>query len=116
MPQRAPLSLQVGNPLGAADLMLHGNNNLRGWGQFSFPDTTLLAVRGFDPATRRYRYDVNERFGSTLPALTAVRAPVTVTAMMRFDLGPTRERQGGGPPPRGGRTPRGEEGGAARLR
>jgi hypothetical protein len=93
MPQRATLSLQVGNPLGAADLMLHGNNNLRGWGQFSFPDPNLLAVRGFDPQTQRYSYEVNQRFGSTLPALTAVRAPVTVTAIMRFDLGPTRERQ-----------------------
>ena len=93
MPQRATLSLQVGNPLGAADLLLHGNNNLRGWGQFAVPDPTLLAIRGFDPQTRRYTYDVNERFGSTQPALTAVRAPVTVTAMMRFDLGPTRERQ-----------------------
>jgi len=93
MPQRATLSFQVGNPLGAADLLLHGNDKLRGWGQFSFPDPTLLAVRGFDPQTQRYRYDVNQRFGSTQPALTAVRAPVTVTAMMRFDLGPTRERQ-----------------------
>jgi hypothetical protein len=93
MPQRATLSLQVSNPLGAADLLLHGNNNLRGWGQFAFPDPNLLAVRGFNPQTQRYSYDVNQRFGSTLPALTAVRAPVTVTAMMRFDLGPTRERQ-----------------------
>jgi Carboxypeptidase regulatory-like domain len=93
MPQRATLSLQIGNPLGAADLLLHGNDKLRGWGQFSFPDPTLLAVRGFDPQTQRYKYDVNERFGSTLPALTAVRAPITVTAIMRFDLGPTRERQ-----------------------
>ncbi|MFN2637646.1 MAG: TonB-dependent receptor [Gemmatimonadaceae bacterium] len=93
MPQRATLSFQVSNPLGAADLLLHGDNNLRGWGQFSIPDPTLLAVRGFDPATQRYRYDVNQRFGSTLPSLTAVRAPVTVTAIMRFDLGPTRERQ-----------------------
>src|SRR5438445_36866 len=93
MPQRATLSLQIGNPLGAADLLLHGNDKLRGWGQFSFPDPTLLAVRGFDPQTQRYKYDVNQTFGSTLPALTAVRAPVTVTEMMRFDLGPTRERQ-----------------------
>lgn len=93
MPQRATLSLQVGNPLGAADLLLHGNDKARGWGQFAFPDPTLLAVRGFDPQARRYTYDVNDRFGSTLPALTAVRAPVTVTAIMRFDLGPTRERQ-----------------------
>ncbi|MEA2705712.1 MAG: hypothetical protein QOH22_500, partial [Gemmatimonadaceae bacterium] len=93
MPQRATLSFQVGNPLGAADLLLHGNNNLRGWGQFSFPDANLLAVSGFDPQTKRYSYAMNQRFGSTLPSLTASRAPVTVTAMMRFDLGPTRERQ-----------------------
>ena len=93
MPQRATLSLQIGNPLGAADLLLHGNDKLRGWGQFSFPDPNLLVVRGFDAANKRYTYDVNQRFGSTLPALTAVRAPVTVTAIMRFDLGPTRERQ-----------------------
>ena len=93
MPQRATLSLQIGNPLGAADLLLHGNNNLRGWGQPVFPDPTLLAIRGFDPQSKRYLYDVNERFGSTQPALTAVRAPVAVTALLRFDLGPTRERQ-----------------------
>ena len=93
MPQRATLSFQIGNPLGAADLILHGNNKLRGWGQSAFPDPNLLAVRGFNPQTLRYTYEVNQRFGSTLPALTAVRAPVTVTAMMRFDLGPTRERQ-----------------------
>ncbi|HJP87291.1 MAG TPA: TonB-dependent receptor [Gemmatimonadaceae bacterium] len=93
MPQRATLSLQIGNPLGAADLLLHGNDNLRGWGQPAFPDPTLLAIRGFDAQSHRYLYDVNDRFGSTTPALTAVRAPVTVTALLRFDLGPTRERQ-----------------------
>lgn len=93
MPQRSSLSLQIGNPLGAFDLLLHGNENLHGWGQTAFPDPVLLAVRGFDPQSQRYKYDVNQRFGSTLPSLTAVRAPVTVTAIMRFDLGPTRERQ-----------------------
>ena len=93
MPQRATLSLQISNPLGAADLLFHDDNNLRGWGQFAFPDPTLLAVRGFDAQNQRFRYDVNQRFGATNPALSAVRAPVTVTAMMRFDLGPTRERQ-----------------------
>jgi hypothetical protein len=93
MPQRATLSLAVSNPLGAADLMLHGNDNLRGWGQTVIPDQTLLYVRGFDRTTQRYRYDVNQRFGSTNPAFTTFRQPVTVTAMLRFDLGPTREQQ-----------------------
>ena len=93
LPQRATLSFQVNNPLGAADLLLHGSDDLRGWGQQAFPDATLLYVRGFDPATQRYRYEVNQRFGATRPAVTTFRSPVTVTAQMRFDIGPSRERQ-----------------------
>jgi hypothetical protein len=93
MPQRATLSFQLSNPLGAADLLLHGSSNLRGWGQPSFPDQSLLYVRGFDPLTRRYRYEVNQRFGATNQAVGGFRLPVTLTAMMRFDIGPTRERQ-----------------------
>jgi Carboxypeptidase regulatory-like domain len=93
LPQRATLSFQVNNPLGAADLLLHGSSNVRGWGQPAAPDPTLLYVRGFDATTQRYRYEVNQRFGATRPAFTAFRAPVTVTAMMRFDIGPARERQ-----------------------
>lgn len=96
LPQRATLSFQVSNPLGAADMLLHDDSKLKGWGQSSVADPMLLAVRGFNaagPTGPQFRYDVNERFGSTRPAFSAVRNPVTVTAMMRFDLGPTRERQ-----------------------
>ena len=92
MPQRATLSLQLSNPLGAADLLLHGSDGLRGWGQPSMPDQALLYVRGFDPTEQRYRYDVNQRFGSTSTS-GMFRMPVTLTALMRFDLGPMRERQ-----------------------
>ncbi|HEX4932195.1 MAG TPA: hypothetical protein VFV33_03395, partial [Gemmatimonadaceae bacterium] len=93
MPQRATLSFNVSNPLGAADLLLHDDRSLRGWGQQPIPDASLLAVRGFDRTTGRYRYDVNQRFGATNPQFSAFRVPVTVTAMLRFDVGPTRERQ-----------------------
>ena len=93
MPQRATISFQISNPLGAADLLLHGSGNLRGWGQPTNPDPQLLYVRGFDPSTRRYKYEVNQRFGSTNQAVGAFRLPVTLTAMMRFDIGPTREKQ-----------------------
>ena len=93
LPQRATLSFAVSNPLGAADLLLHGENKLRGWGQQPSPDQSLLFVRGFDQAALRYKYDVNQRFGSSNPAFTPYRTPVTVTAMLRFDLGPTREQQ-----------------------
>ena len=93
MPQRASITFQLSNPLGAADLMFNGSRNLRGWGQQATPDPALLYVRGFDPATQRYRYEVNQRFGSTSPSGSAFRTPVTLTAMFRFDLGPMRERQ-----------------------
>ena len=92
MPQRATLSFQVSNPLGAADMLVNGSGNLKGWGQPSFPDQQLLYVRGFDPQAQRYRYEVNQRFGSTNQS-SGFRVPVTLTAMMRFDVGPTREKQ-----------------------
>ena len=93
LPQRANLSFNVSNPLGAADLMLHGENNLRGWGQQPFLDQSLLYVRGFNPTTKRYSYEVNQRFGATNPQFNSFRTPVTITAQLRYDIGPTRERQ-----------------------
>ena len=93
MPQRASLSFQLSNPLGAADLLLHGQSHTHGWGQSATPDASLLYVRGFDPQTRQYQYEVNPRFGATNPQYTTFRSPVTLTAMLRIDVGPTRERQ-----------------------
>jgi hypothetical protein len=94
MPQRAQLRFQLGNPLGAIDLLTHGAANVRGWGQTTTPDATLLYVRGFDPETKRFKYEVNQRFGSTRPQQSVNRsAPVTVTALVSLDLGPARERQ-----------------------
>jgi hypothetical protein len=93
LPQRANLTFNVSNPLGAADLLLHGQDNLRGWGQQIFVDPTLLYVRGFDPVARQFKYEVNQRFGATNPQFQQFRAPVTVSMMLRYDVGPTRERQ-----------------------
>jgi hypothetical protein len=93
LPQRASLSIQVANPLGAADLVLHGSGNLHGWGQAPLPDPRLLIVRGFDPLASRFLYDVNQRFGSSNQSVSPVRNPVAITLSLRIDLGPTRERQ-----------------------
>jgi hypothetical protein len=93
MPQRAQIQFSLSNPLGAADLAVNGSRNLRGWGQSFSPDQALLYVRGFDPASQRYRYEVNQRFGATRPAFNTLRNPVVLTASLRFDVGPTRERQ-----------------------
>jgi hypothetical protein len=80
-------------PIGAVDRLLHGESGLRGWGQASIPDPQLLYVRGFDAQAQRFRYEVNQRFGNVRPQASAFRSPVTLTAMLRVDLGPTRERQ-----------------------
>ncbi len=93
MPQRATLSFQVSNPLGAADLLLHGVNHTHGWGQTPMPDPSLLYVRGFNEQTQSFEYQVNQRFGATNPQLTPYRSPVTLTAMLRVDVGPSQERQ-----------------------
>lgn len=93
LPQRASVSLNVSNPLGAADIVMHGENRLHGWGRSAIPDPALLYVDGFDPATRAFRYQVNPRFGSTSPRVQQLRAPVIVTLSVRIDLGPSRERQ-----------------------
>jgi hypothetical protein len=93
LPQRTSVSLQLSNPLAAADLAFHGESKLHGWGQPSAPSSQLFFVRGFDAANRRFRYDVNERFGTTDGTQMWFRAPITLTAIVRVDVGPPRERQ-----------------------
>jgi hypothetical protein len=98
LPHRMGLSFSVSNPLGAADMLVHGESNMHGWGQSPQPDATLLSVRGFDStsssnATPRFRYEVNQRFGSTSLQNTLARNPVRIVMQARMDLGPTTERQ-----------------------
>jgi hypothetical protein len=93
MPQRANISFQISNPLAAADVMMHGEDHLHGWGQPFVPNSQLLFVRGFDPVTQTYKYEVNQRFGATALSQSSIRAPVTLTALLRVDVGPARERQ-----------------------
>src|SRR6185436_909773 len=81
------------NPLAIADLILHGDQNTRGWGQDIQPDQNLLFVRGFDAAAREFSYSVNDRFGSTRPQQSASRSAAFVSINVNFDIGFTRERQ-----------------------
>lgn len=91
--RRVNLALNLANPLGGLDQMLHGSR-LRGWGAPALPDPVLYQVRGFDPAAGRFRYAVNPRFGDTRPAATVLRAPFRLTLDVRLDLGrPLPEQQ-----------------------
>lgn len=93
LPQRTTLTFTISNPIGAADLLMHGESKLHGWGQTPFLDQSLLFVRGFDATAQRYKYEVNQRFGSTRAAQTLSRTPVVLTMQMSFDMAPTRDWQ-----------------------
>jgi hypothetical protein len=80
------------NPLGGLDQLLHGAA-LHGWGTAALPDPVLYNVRGFDPATRRFTYEVNPRFGDTRSSLAMLRTPFRITLDVRIDLSAPSERQ-----------------------
>jgi hypothetical protein len=81
------LELTLTNILGGLDQMLHGSDNLRGWGAPAAPDQTLLQVRGFDPATQQFRYEVNSRFGETRHLERLLRRPTVLRLEARVGLG-----------------------------
>ena len=90
--RRFTLQIQVQNGLVGLDQLLHGDN-LHGWGQPVIPDRTLLFVRGFDPATNTFKYQVNEHFGTQTGANSAFRVPFQLGLTGRMTLGQDPARQ-----------------------
>lgn len=80
-------TLHLTNPLGGLDQLLHGSDHLQGWGGTALPDPTLYTVRGFDPASKRFTYEVNPRFGSTRAQQQLARVPFRVTLDVMINLG-----------------------------
>jgi hypothetical protein len=74
------------NVLGGIDQLVHGSNGLRGWGSQPFVDPVLLVPHGFDPATKRFAYNVNPRFADSRPMNTLTRNPFRITIDFSFDL------------------------------
>lgn len=91
--RRVQLSLSFNNALAGIDQLVHGADNLHGWGQNAFADPTLLYVRGFDPLTNEYQYTVNERFGSNATARAGIRQPFQIGITARVQVGPDRDRE-----------------------
>ena len=75
----AAVGVNLANPLGGLDQLLHGADHLRGRGTSAPPDPTLYYVRGFDPTSQAFTYEVNPRFGSTRASQNTVRAPFRLT-------------------------------------
>jgi hypothetical protein len=85
--RRATLWISAQNVTAGLDYLLHGPERLHGWGQLPVVDRMLLSVRGFDPATRRFVYDVNERFGRPAQGGALGRLPFAVSLQVRVVLG-----------------------------
>ena len=92
LPREATAKLTFQNLLPGLDRLVHGSD-VRGWGRAAMPDPTLLSVRGFDPATNRFRYAVNQRFGDAGAARALNGAPFQMVLSFRMPLGPNVERQ-----------------------
>jgi hypothetical protein len=84
--RRATLTLTASNVTAGLDYLLHGPERLRGWGQYSFPDATLLEVQGFDPERRAFDYGVNSNFGRPLGG-GGLRLPFRIALQARITLG-----------------------------
>jgi hypothetical protein len=83
--RRMQLSLVTTNLLAGVDRLVHGANDLHGWGSTtSFVDNALLVVTGFNRASQTFQYAVNNHFGAT-SAVTA--APVQLTLVIRYAIG-----------------------------
>jgi hypothetical protein len=84
-------TVTASNLPGLADWLAHGSEDLRGWGQTVVPDGTLLYVRGFDPAARAYRYEVNPAFGQSLGRRAQPGFAITVQVRMTVGTDPAEQ-------------------------
>ena len=87
------ISVSAINPLAGLDQLLHGSDNLKGWGQPNRADPTLLYVSGFDPINKRFIYTVNDRFGDNPASRAAIRTPFQLALQARLQVGPDRQRE-----------------------
>jgi len=110
--RRTTITADIRNVLTGLDLLLHGRDDMRGWGEGQRADANLLEVRGFDPATGNFRYEVNEGFGRDNRGPNAFRNAFSITISARMTLGPgnTGRAFSTGGRATGGRTPGGQGG------
>jgi hypothetical protein len=85
--QRLTLSLTALNALVGLDQLLHGRENIHGWGQDASVDQRLLFVTGFDPASQTFQYRVNQHFGAASGALNPFRIPFVLSLQAKVALG-----------------------------
>jgi hypothetical protein len=85
--RRLTISADFRNVLTGIDQLVHGRDNMRGWGEGQRADATLLEVRGFDAVQNRFIYEVNEGFGQTRRGPNAFRNAFSITLSGRLAVG-----------------------------
>jgi hypothetical protein len=85
--RRLTMSADFRNVLTGLDQVINGRANLKGWGEGQRADANLLEVRGFDPVSSRFIYEVNEGFGQTRRGPSAFRNAFSVTLSGRVAIG-----------------------------
>ncbi|MEK7248466.1 MAG: hypothetical protein AAB092_08345 [Chloroflexota bacterium] len=90
---RARLSIHAENVLAGLDALLFGTHHSHGWGGTVPPDDILLRVRGFNPITQRYRYDINPHFGRPVSVAGTASLPWRFTVDVSVELGRSEDAQ-----------------------
>jgi hypothetical protein len=85
--RRMTISLDGRNALTGLDQLINGSDNMKGWGESRGADANLLEVRGFDQATKSFKYTVNEGFGQTRRGPNSLRSSFSVTLSARVQVG-----------------------------
>jgi hypothetical protein len=88
---RGSVRLVLSNLAAGLDLLLHGPAQTHGWGQVASPDPVLYVVRGFAPASNRFQYVVNQRFGSSEALRAAFANPFRLSVDVSIDIGESQE-------------------------
>jgi hypothetical protein len=84
--RRITPNVYLQNVLAGVDQLVHGSDDLRGWGSPSTPDPILLVPKGFDATAKRFTYDVNARFADTRPSRSTLRDPFRIVIDFSMDL------------------------------
>lgn len=86
---RFTVAVDLFNAASVLDLLLHGPDGARGWGETGWwVDPVLLVPRTFDAVERAFRYEVNPGFGQARSHRTSEGLPFTVQVSGRMALGP----------------------------
>lgn len=83
---RMRVALNLTNPLGGLDHLMHGSAP-RGWGSPFEVNPILYRVRGFDPGSKQFIYEVNPQFGQRSANIAALRTPFRITLDISADIG-----------------------------